>query len=503
MVTDRIIRLSHYLKNLTGWRAYGAAFFCGALMTLTLAPFFAFPLIIPSFTGLYWLLDAATSRRRCFAIGWWWGWGFHMTGLYWFCVALLTDAEAFAWLIPFALFGLTGVIAIYAGIACWLNSWVRGHGIIKLLSFTAIWILVEYARAHLFSGFPWNLPGYSFGFSLPSLQMAAWIGVYGLTGFTVLMGTSLAALGYQRGRLYLLVVWGLFALGMACGQYRVIQADKIPEDKRYVEGVTLRLVQAGILQSHKWDPKLQMQGLRKQVELTRSPGLDKITHVIWPETAVPYAIESNGTLARLLGDALPRDTTLITGALRTEGDKEHFQIWNTMAMLDHAGSIVGLYDKIHLVPFGEFQPLRAFVPKEWMTPVGDTDFSRGDSARIQKWPGLPPMIPLICYEAIFPEMSFSTDPKNPAQFLLNITNDAWFGMSIGPYQHFNMARMRAVEQGMPLVRVANTGITAMVDGYGRILDYMPLGAQGILDVKLPKPAAGINFYVLFAALPNF
>jgi len=480
-------KLAQIIASLKGWRRNAVAFGFGALMTLTLAPIFVFPLIITSFTGLYWLVDSASTRRRHFLDGWWWGWGFYMTGLYWFCVALLTDADAFGWLIPFALFGLTGVIAIYSGVACWLVSWFRVSGLTKLFFFSVIWTFVEYARGHLFTGFPWNLPGYSFGFSDASLQMASLVGIYGLTWFAVLLGSSFAALNWKNGTRYMMALWGLFALGMMWGQWRL--SHHVTE---YVDGITLRLVQANIAQPHKWDPKLQMQGMLENVHLTQSPGIQHITHVIWPETAVPYAVKPDNALVHILGNAIAPGAFLISGSLRTEGDESNWQIWNSMVVVDHQGGIVGSYDKSRLVPFGEFQPLRDFVPKSWMTPVGDKDFSRGTSARTLDWPRLPPVIPLICYEAIFPEMSFA--PLERPGLLLNITNDAWFGMSLGPYQHFNMARMRAVEEGAPLARVANTGITAMIDPYGRITASLPLGTQGILDVGLPKALKDITLY---------
>lgn len=471
--------------SLTGWQRSLAAFMFGVLSTLTLAPFFLFPLLVPSFSGLYWLVESAKSRRRLFWDGWFWGWGFFMTGLYWMCVALLTDAEKFAWLIPFALFGLTGLIAIYAGLACWLMSYVRARGISRIYVFSVLWMCVEYARGYLFSGFPWNLIGYSFGFSDTSIQLASLVGAYGLTCYSVLLGCSAAALGEKGGRVFVAVVWGSFALAMVWGQVRLSEVSQLPEDKRFVEGPLVRLVQANISQPHKWDPRLQMQGLKAYVQLTQSPGLEKVTHIIWPETAVPYTLQSGSKLARLLGESIPDGKILITGALRIEGEDPDWQIWNSLMAINHEGNIVKSYDKIRLVPFGEFQPLRDFVPKEWMTPVGDKDFSRGLKEQPLDWPGLPPMVPLICYEAIFPEMSM---PKHDRpKMLLTVTNDAWFGMSTGPYQHFQMARMRAAEQGLPLLRVANTGISAVVDAYGRVAYSIMLGEKGFIDVKIPLP----------------
>jgi apolipoprotein N-acyltransferase len=473
--------------HITGWRRNGAAFLLGVLATLTLPPFFLFPLLIPAFAGLFLLIVGAPTRLRAFYDGWWWGWGFYISGLYWFCIALLTDAEKFAWLIPFALFGLTAVIAIYSGMACWLMKCTGTHGRTGIFVFSVIWMAVEFARGHLFTGFPWNLPGYAFGFSDASLQLAALIGAYGLTWFAVLLGASFAALPGKRGMLFVAILWGVFALSVGWGAWRLSEAPR-----HYVEGVRLRLVQANISQPHKWNPKLQMQGLREHIRLTQVPGIENATHVIWPETAVPYALKEHSTLAKALGDALPPGKTLITGALRMQKDDGRLQLWNSMVAVDHAGDVVGQYDKVKLVPFGEFLPFRSLLPAAWLTPVGDTDFSSGERPQVVNWPGLPALTPLICYEAIFP--GWLEGAASRPQLLLNLTNDAWFGLSSGPYQHFAMARMRAVEEAVPLVRVANTGISAVIDGYGRVLSSIELGKQGVLDSQLPQAE---NAYVIY------
>lgn len=490
--------LAHRIGALKGWRRCAAAFGFGVMSTLTLAPFFFFPLIVPSFSGLYFLLQAAPTRRRLFWDGWWWGWGYYMTGLYWFCVALMTDVESFGWLMPFALFGLTGIIAIYSGAACLLMRFVRATGIARIYCFSVIWMCVEFARGYWFSGFPWNLIGYSFGFSDTSLQLAALMGAYGLSWYAVLLGTSAAMLLERRGIMTAAAVWASFAIGLAWGHGRIAGANEIPQERRYVNDVLLRLVQGDISQPHKWDPKLQMEGLRQYIDLSQSPGIEEVTHIIWPETAVPYTLQSGTKLAKMLGSFIPPGSYLITGSLRMEGDEANWNIWNSLMAVDHSGEVVGSYDKIRLVPFGEFQPLRDYVPKSWMTPVGDKDFSRGANEQKLDWPGLPPMLPLICYEAIFPEMSMPRHAR--PKMLLTVTNDAWFGTSSGPYQHFHMARMRAVEQGVPLVRVANTGITAVVDSVGQIVSYMPLGAKGFLDVRLPVSQADPTFYAQYGGV---
>lgn len=481
------------LQALRGWKRSLAAYLLGVLAMFTLPPFYLFPLLIPAFSGLYLLVDAAPTRWRMFKDGWFWGWGYYMCGLYWFCIALLTDAEAFAWLIPFALFGLTGVIAIYSGVACWLMAFVKKHsaGPGRILAFAGVYTLIELARGHLFTGFPWNLPGYSLGYSLASLQLASLIGIYGLTFVAVLLAVSpvllLHAHPRNTGRLALGILWAAYAATLLWGYAR------IPEGPTpATPGVKLRLVQANIAQNHKWDPALVRQGMEEHIRLMHAPGLEAITHIIWPETAVPYVFMEHTGLAKALAEALPAGKYLVTGTLRADStDYKTMHIWNSLIALSHEGAIKGSYDKAHLVPFGEFQPLRSFVPKEWMTPVGEKDFSWGIASQTLDWPGLPPMLPLICYEAIFPEMAEAN--TRPA-WLLNVTNDAWFGLSTGPRQHFEMARLRAVEQGVSLVRVANTGISAVVDPYGRITASLPLGTQGILDSELPSGLENPTIY---------
>jgi apolipoprotein N-acyltransferase len=463
------------------------------MATLTLPPFFLFPLIVPAFCGLIWLMNGAPTRRRIFLDGWWWGWGYYMSGLYWFCIALLTDAEKFAWLIPFALFGLTALIALHNGFACLLASYIRGRGIQRIVIFSLVWTLVEFLRGHWFSGFPWNLAGYVFAVSDSSIQLASIFGIYGLTWIAVFAASIPAVLGDfsvapRRATGCVALVYLALVLAVGWGAWRLENAGKT----QFVDGVALRLVQANIAQHHKWNPDLQMQGLREHAMLTQSKNIETITHVIWPETAVPYVVKEGSRLTEMLGAILPPNATLITGALRSEEAGGALKIWNSVVALNPSGEIIGSYDKHKLVPFGEFLPLRSFIPKTWATPVGNTDFARGAGAATVSWAGLDGISPLICYEAIFPELA--ADKHHRPSLLLNLTNDAWFGISSGPHQHFHMSRMRAVEQGVPLIRVANTGISAVVDAYGRVLLRLNLDAKGVIDTNLPKMSQYVPFY---------
>jgi apolipoprotein N-acyltransferase len=468
-----------------GFRRNLTAMFFGALGVLTLPPFFFLPLAVIAYGGLFWLLSAAKTRRRAFWDGFFWGWGYFMAGLYWFTIALLTEPEKFAWLIPFALFGLTAVIALYIAITAALFYQIRGRGIISVLLFSILWTLIEFARGHLFTGFPWNLAGYALMADDGLMQLASLVGVYGMSWLVVIASVLPVAIMMKlpHAKKTTAALSIVLAAAAIWGHGRIAAAG----DAKLHDGVMLRLVQANIAQHHKWDPKLQFEGLRRHVALSQSEGVEKVTHIIWPETAVPYVIRPDTTLTTRIGQMLRPGQQLITGGLHAEGDN----IYNSIASINHEGKITSRYDKHKLVPFGEFLPLRWLIPDGLETPVGMKDFSRGAGPQTLSWQGLPPVSPLICYEAIFPELAVG---ETRPEFLLNLTNDAWFGLSTGPHQHFHMARLRAVEQGLPLVRVANTGISAVVDGYGRILSYLELGSEGVLDAGLPKAEATPTFY---------
>ncbi len=492
-------KMLNFLLYCKGWRRNLIAFAFGVCATFTLAPFFLFPLVIPAYGGLFLLLQWAPTERRAFFDGWWWGWGFYISGLYWFCIALLTEPEKFAWLIPFALFGLTAVIALYSAFASRIFARLRVGGVCGALLFASVWSLVEFARGHFFTGFPWNLGGYAIGFSDYAMQLASVFGVYGLTWLVVLLGVLPVVLLEEgkHAKFWPILIYLLFFTGCGWGAWRLDNAGS----GSYVEDVKLRLVQANIAQHHKWNPDSQMAGLKKHVELTHSPGLEDVTHVVWPETAVPYVIRENTALTRMLGGSLPPGKFLITGGLRAKGERTaDWSILNSITMLDHNGAIIGKYDKHKLVPFGEFLPLRWLIPDFLETPVGMKDFEAGAGPQTVFWQGLPAISPLICYEVLFPELIIGD--KRP-KLLLNLTNDAWFGISSGPYQHYEMARMRAVEQGIPLVRVANTGVTAMIDAHGRVLSSLNLGMAGILDVNVPLTARKPTLYSKYRDFPFF
>jgi len=477
--------------NITGWRRRGWAALLGVCATAALPPVYALPLLIPAFAGLFLLVNVATTKRQAFLDGWWWGLGYFTTGLYWICISLYVEPEKFAWLTPFALFGLPSILAIYTGLTTLVLHCLRVTCHVSRVTFFAIlWVIAEYLRAHLFTGFPWNLIGYVWTVSDVTIQFASVVGVYGLSWLTIVIAT-MPALFFLKVRVWLANITAVLMLAfiLVFGCWRLAAYPTEYTDKK------IRVVQANVEQSLKWDPKTQFDGFKKHIDLTRSPGLDSIQIVVWPETAVPYFMEAGSTIAHDLGSILPKDALLITGGLRGEGSEEKWQAWNGLFMINHKGEIVAEYDKHHLVPFGEFIPFRNILPVENISG-GHGDFARGPGPATLTAAGILPYSPLICYEAIFPDEA--TDSAHLASWLLNITNDAWFGYSSGPYQHLEMARMRAVEQGLPLVRAANTGISAIFDPVGRELMRLPLGKSGILDSNQVK---SISYITIFSRFP--
>lgn len=473
---------AHWLHS-QGWRRRLLAALYGALATLALPPFFILPLLIPAFSGLFLLVLHAKSKRQAFLDGWWWGLGHFATGLYWICISLFVEPEKFAWLTPFALFGLPSIVAIYIGLVTLaLRAVTTPPAPTRaLVAFPPLWIAAEYARAHLFTGFPWNLIGYSLNATTATLQAASVWGIYGQSWLVVQLATLPALVLLSAPKARALNVLGLIALCLVTGWGSWRLAAHPTEYTPF----TIRIVQANVAQALKFAPETMLQGLKKHVTLTQEDGLDKVNMVIWPETAVPYLLQKDSRLIHDMGRILLPNTLLFTGGMHGEGNEKDWKAWNAGFVINSKGEMPAFYNKHHLVPFGEFIPFRTILPIEAIA-AGMGDFERGAGPQTLNVENAPPFSPLICYEAIFPDEAI--DPHTRPQWLINITNDAWFGLSTGPFQHMEMARARAVEQGIPLVRAANTGISIVTDSYGRILKYLPTGTEGIIDSALPTPA---------------
>ena len=477
--------LAGRIKRLAGTRSgLLLAFAAGAVAAFALPPFYLLPLLLLSVPLLVWLIASASGPARAGWIGFLFGLGHHMVGLYWISHSLLIDPWRHGWLIPIFVGGLAAILAVFAGLAAAGARALAGpHSVPVLMSLGALWILGEWLRSWVFTGFSWNLLGSVWLISDPIAQLAALTGTWGLSLLALLAAGSLAVAGdAAAGRAARLAAVPIAALLVGAaflyGSERMTGAAP-----GSVEGVRLRLVQPDIPQTLKWDQSLAEEHLLKQMRMSLAgDAAQPVTHVIWPETAVPFALERNPALARALARAVPPGGLLVTGIPRvTQGPTG--EAWhNGMVALDETGAVRGTFDKFHLVPFGEYVPIR-FLPGVDRIAPGESDFVPGPGPRTLALPGLPPVSPLICYEVIFP--GHVTDPAHRPAWLLNLTNDAWFGLSTGPHQHFAAARLRTIEEGLPMVRVANTGISGVIDAYGRVRSKLDLGAEGVIDTDLP------------------
>ena len=479
-------RAAGFLAALSGRRRWFWSFLLGVLAAGALPPVDSAPLLAVAFTGLVWVMDGVATRRAAFATGWWFGFGFFLAGLYWIAIALTVDIARFWWMMPFAAAGFPAAFGIFTGLAT-LAAWmVAPTGLARILALAVAWSVAEWLRGHILTGFPWNLVGYAWAGDFPGglavLQSASVVGIYGLSLLTVLAALLPAMLADPRRRRWwpaaaavaLIVIPGALGAVRLAGDDAGIQPD-----------VRLRLVQPAIPQALKMSFAKSEAILRTHLALSAQPG--NPTTVIWPEAAVPYYLNRDEAARRLVASVAPPGGLVLTGALRTDPAPERPQhVWNSFAAIDSEGQVVASYDKAHLVPFGEYVPWRDILPIQKIT-AGTMDFSSGPGPRTLHLPGLPPVGPLICYEVIFP--GAVVDEANRPAWLLNLTNDGWYGRSSGPYQHFAIARTRTIEEGLPLVRSANNGISGVVDPYGRVTARLGLDAVGVLDATLPKPIA--------------
>ncbi|MQX35783.1 apolipoprotein N-acyltransferase [Roseospira navarrensis] len=500
-----IQRLAAAVAGLRGWRRRGLAVALGALGALALPPFHAVPLLAVALVGLVWLLDGIESdprgrpRRTYFGTGWWFGLGFFVVGIHWIAHALLVDAATFGWMIPFAVGGLSAVLALFSGAGTLLAglAWRPGAAG-RIIALAAGWMLAEWLRMWVATGFPWNMAATVWMPLEPVLQSASLIGALGLSGLTVLVLAAPALLGDTRppGRSAALLAGAaaLLALPSGWGAWRLATVDP-----GAVEGVRLRLVQPNLSQQQKWDGNLRDLNLVEHVALSRAPGFEDITHVIWPETASAFALNADVPRRFVAADGVPPGGLLLTGAPRiTPPGQEPFQVWNSLMAITAEGRLLATSDKFHLVPFGEYVPFGDILPVQKITP-GRVDFSFGTGPLTLRLPDTPPVSPLICYEVIFP--GAVVDAADRPAWMVNLTNDGWYGLSPGPYQHFATARLRAVEEGLPLVRVANTGISGVVDPLGRVTARQDLGTRGVVDAALPGALPPTLFARAGNALP--
>lgn len=458
----------------------------GAATATALPPFYVLPALVLGFSGLLLAVRESGSMTGALTAGWTFGFGYFVTGLYWIGNSFLVDPARYGWMAVPAVIGVCAFLAIFPAFAALGARMLSRLGLGGLVSLAVAWTAAEWLRGNVLTGFPWNLIGYVWTVSDQTLQGAAVVGVYGLSLVTVLAAAAPAALwgsgSVRRGALRWLPIWllVLFPAGLwLAGEFR-LQGMPPPSD----EGLRLRIVQANIPQTLKWQPAKRDRIVQRYLWMSAVGRPSDITVQIWPESALPIALANDAESRTAVAAAIPESGVLLTGSVRWPEDAgAERQPRNSLLAISDAGEVLTAYDKVRLVPFGEYVPLRSLLPIEKLTE-GRSDFAPGPGPKTVAVPGVPPFQPLVCYEAIFPGWTPRNDDPR-AEWLLNVTNDAWFGRSSGPYQHFQMARARAVEQGLPLVRAANTGISAVVDPLGRITARLGLGESGVLDTALP------------------
>ncbi|HTC08434.1 MAG TPA: apolipoprotein N-acyltransferase [Acetobacteraceae bacterium] len=459
------------LTSLSGWHADAAAAVMGAMSAAALPPVYAIPVLVVTVPGLLALVAGTGGWGQALRRGWWFGFGHHLLGLYWITEAILVEAAHFWWLVPLAVPGLAAVLALFIAVPVALAR-SASPGWPRAFTLAGAWVLADLARQFIATGFPWNPWGSVW--ELPGLvgdvmiQPAAWIGASGLTFLTVLLA-AIAALGW-RWRIAgatVLAIWATFGV--------VRLRDPVPT----APSLKVVLVQGDIAQGQKWDRALVERIFSRYLALTaagvaRSAGTPAV--VVWPETASPFLLQTDAAARAAIADAADRAPALV-GAVRFDADGRPR---NSLFAVLGDGRLDGVYDKWHLVPFGEYQPTWLPLPIQ-VVPGGG--FQPGGGPRTLHVPGLPPIGPLICYEAIF--SGEVIDKADRPAWMVNITNDAWFGNSTGPRQHLAAARLRAVEEGLPLMRAANTGISAGFDARGHEIGRLGMNRQGVLVVDLP------------------
>ncbi len=521
-------RIVTRLATLAVWQRQMLVVAAGAASTLAMAPFHLFPVLMVTLPTFVMLIDCASGAphrrnraragRQAFLAGWMFGFGYHLAGLFWIGEAFLVEAEKFAALMPFAVTAMPAGLALFWGAAALAAGRLWQPGYTRIAALAVTLSAAEWLRGHVLTGFPWNILGYAMTYPGPGLHSAGLVGIYGLTLATVLLMCLPAYLlleagaGVSRKRAWIAAATAAVAPQLVLAGIGAAVAwatPELPGDP----GVRVRIVQPSIIQSEKWKPEHQGRIFEAHLALSHQNGRGEddgakgVDLIVWPEAAMPFLpLRSPGALAAI-GRMLPEGGVLATGALRmqegtTPGER---RVFNSLLLLGAGGRLLAAYDKIHLVPFGEYLPFQATLEaigfEQLVRMRGG--FASGPAPRpIIALAGLPTLAPLICYEAIFPA-ALIQGRERPA-VLLNVTNDGWFGNTTGPRQHLHQARVRAVEEGLPLIRAANNGISAIVDAHGRITASLGMDEKGVVDGTIPPPRRPTPYALLgdlpFAAL---
>ncbi len=457
----------------------------GAAVALALPPLGFLPAVL--LIGLLFVrLQGAERYWPAFARAWLFAFGFHLAGLYWVGIAFLAEAERFGALAVPGVLALAAILAVIGAVPLALTGPLRlRQPVAAATVFAGLWCLGELARGQYGVQFPWNPLALTLAATDVSLQVVALVGTtaasFLVAWLAALAGVALTMPAARRTAsvLCLVLVAGIAAFGFwRLGDHPPGVAAEPP--------VTVRIVQANIAQHHKWDPAQRRRWFERHLDLARQPVASaRPDIVVWPESSVPYSLEGEAEVRRLIADVVGPGGVVVLGSDHYDGTAAPPILHNSVYAITGDGALLDRYDKVDLVPFGEFLPMRPLLGAIGLEAlaVGSMDFQAGPGRVTMALPGLPPASPLVCFEAAF--AGRGSDGTGRARWIVNVTNDAWFGISSGPYQHAAMARMRALETGLPLVRAANTGISMLADPMGRVVESLPLGTTGTIDATLP------------------
>lgn len=447
------------------------AFLWGLLAAAALPPVHFLPVLLLSVPGFLRLLNTAPSWKRATAIGWFYGFGLALAGLYWITEPIISEAQDFWWLIPFAAPLLSAAVAFYMIIPA-LAAWLTPAGAGRIFVFAGAWIGSNLAQQFLFTGFPWNYWGTDW--AIPGtlgnifLQPAAYIGVYGLTLLTILLACT--PIFGRRGFIILtstLLIWAGFG-------YTRLQT---PQQNT---NVTLGLLQPNFSEPPDYSRPALIASWQRLLTMSQAALNNGANALIWPESSSPWLLASD-PVARAQLAAVTGTTPVLAGSIRMVSPTDYR---NSLVVTDGPEAPVAVYDKWKLVPFGEYMP--KWIPVKIIPSAVGSGFMPGPGPQtISNVPRVPAFAPIICYEAIF-SGEIINKHKRP-DWIANITDDAWFGNSAGPRQDFTDIRLRAVEEGLPVARDANSGISAVIDPFGRVIAALPLDYQGVLIAPLPSP----------------
>ncbi|WP_170473853.1 apolipoprotein N-acyltransferase [Ruegeria arenilitoris] len=460
------------------WLRLALAGILGAFAAFGLAPWGYWLATLVGLVFITPLFLACETPRRAAWLGWVFATGYFANALSWITEPFLVDAERHAWMAPFALVFLAGGLALFWSFAFWTTRRIGGSPLKQGLLLSISLTLVEFARGYVLTGFPWAGVAQVW-VDTPIAQLLSLVGPYGLAALTFVSTLPLGAYLYGPGKPSYLLIPAFLTLGSMVLSLGYATFRPEVQFKQQV----VRLIQPNALQHQKWDPDFAPVFFARQIEFTAAEPRPDL--IVWPETSVPAWLDNAQPYLESITKAA-QGTPVVLGIQRGEGPR----IFNSMIYLGPEGRQDGLYDKHHLAPFGEYVPFGDLMARfgiYGMAATTGSGFSAGPGAALLDAGPLGKALPLICYEAVFTQDVLSAPGR--ADFLLQITNDAWFGTRSGPFQHLAQARMRAIEQGLPMMRSANTGVTAMIDPLGAVTQSLDLGQSGYIDAVLPIPLA--------------